>query len=172
MDELPREDINTLIINALNMVNLNVTPETYIKDLSGGMKQKLAIVETILQQSKTLFLDEPTAMLDVQATKIYQLIKQNSEDQTVVIITNYKVKHIWNHVDRVILMDYNGTVITNECPEIITKNIHLVNTVCRHHMHGNWRQVVLTFQQQTHTYYNLKMDVLFAVNQPYLALQI
>ncbi len=50
--------MDALIINALNMVNLNVTPETYIKDLSGGMKQKLAIVETILQQSKTFVLDE------------------------------------------------------------------------------------------------------------------
>ncbi|SUK83329.1 Duplicated ATPase component YkoD of energizingmodule of thiamin-regulated ECF transporter [Staphylococcus aureus] len=46
--------MDALIINALNMVNLNVTPETYIKDLSGGMKQKLAIVETILQQSKNI----------------------------------------------------------------------------------------------------------------------
>ena len=33
------------------------------------MKQKLAIVETILQRAETLFLDEPTAMLDVQATE-------------------------------------------------------------------------------------------------------
>ncbi|GAB5657460.1 hypothetical protein JMUB7498_26720 [Staphylococcus aureus] len=47
------------MINTLNMGNLNDTPETYIKDLSGGRKQKLGVVETILQQSKTLILDEP-----------------------------------------------------------------------------------------------------------------
>ena len=29
--QVPREDMDALIINALNMVNLNVTPETYIK---------------------------------------------------------------------------------------------------------------------------------------------
>ncbi len=34
--QVPREDMDALIINALNMVNLNVTPETYIKDLVAG----------------------------------------------------------------------------------------------------------------------------------------
>ncbi|MBS3509576.1 ABC transporter ATP-binding protein, partial [Staphylococcus aureus] len=126
--QVPREDMDALIINALNMVNLNVTPETYIKDLSGGMKQKLAIVETILQQSKTLFLDEPTAMLDVQATEdLWTKLIELWEDQTVVIV-EHKVKHIWNHVDRVILMDYNGNIIADECPEIILqKYVHLLS---------------------------------------------
>ncbi len=40
------------------MVNLNVTPETYIKDLSGGMNQKLAIVKPLFNKLKTLFLDK------------------------------------------------------------------------------------------------------------------
>uniref|UniRef100_UPI000ABD0C2E ATP-binding cassette domain-containing protein n=1 Tax=Staphylococcus aureus TaxID=1280 RepID=UPI000ABD0C2E len=105
--QVPREDMDALIINALNMVNLNVTTETYIKDLSGGMKQKVAVVETILQQAKTLFVDEPTAMLDVQATEdLWTKVSELWEDQTVVIVED-KVKHIWNHVDRVILMDCN-----------------------------------------------------------------
>ena len=52
--------------NALASVDLNVTDNTFVNHLSGGMK--LAIVETILQEANTLFLDEPTAMLDVDAT--------------------------------------------------------------------------------------------------------
>ena len=121
------------------------------------MKQKLAIVETILQQSKTLFLDEPTAMLDVQATTWTKLIEL-WEDQTVVIV-EHKVKHIWNHVDRVILMDYNGNIIADECPEIILqKYVHLLSEYGVWHPRAwEFAQVVLTFQQQTHTYcYNLK----------------
>jgi ABC-type multidrug transport system ATPase subunit len=42
------------------------------------MKQKLAIAETLLQQADTLFLDEPTAMLDVEATvELWDKIKSN-----------------------------------------------------------------------------------------------
>lgn len=117
--QVPRQDMDQLIIDALNMVNLNVSSATYVKDLSGGMKQKLAIVETILQQSKTLFLDEPTAMLDVQATKdLWSKLIELWEDQTVVIV-EHKVNHIWQHVDRVILMDYAGNIIADANPDTI-----------------------------------------------------
>ena len=66
---IPRSEMDQEIEDALKSVDLNVTHKTYVNNLSGGMKQKLAIVETILQKSKTLFLDEPTAMLDVKATE-------------------------------------------------------------------------------------------------------
>ncbi len=58
----------------------------------------MAIVETILQQSK-LFLDEPTAMLDVQATEdLWTKLIELWEDQTVVIV-EHKVKHILDACD-------------------------------------------------------------------------
>ena len=68
--QVPRNEMDALIENALASVDLNVTDNTFVNHLSGGMKQKLAIVETILQEANTLFLDEPTAMLDVDATVI------------------------------------------------------------------------------------------------------
>ena len=43
------------IKHALESVDLKVTDQTYINHLSGGMKQKLAIVETILQKAEHYF---------------------------------------------------------------------------------------------------------------------
>ncbi len=74
----------------------------------------MAIVETILQQSKRLFLGSTTAMLDAQATEdLWTKLIELWEDQTVVII-NIKFKHIWNHVDRVIFAWIIGNIIADE----------------------------------------------------------
>ena len=74
------------IEDTLKSVDLNVTHKTYVNNLSGGMKQKLAIVETILQKSKDTFLDEPTAMLDVKATEdLWKKLINLWEDQTVFV---------------------------------------------------------------------------------------
>ena len=42
-------------LKALASVDLDVDNSTFVNNLSGGMKQKLAIVETILQKADTLF---------------------------------------------------------------------------------------------------------------------
>ncbi|PTU85290.1 ABC transporter ATP-binding protein [Staphylococcus pasteuri] len=126
--QLPRKDMDEAIENALNSVNLNVNETTQINHLSGGMKQKLAIVETILQQVDTLFLDEPTAMLDVEATEdLWQRLIDLWQDQTVLIV-EHKVEHIWQHVDRVLLMNYEGQIIADDSPEHILQHFeHLLS---------------------------------------------
>nr|WP_269669008.1 ABC transporter ATP-binding protein [Staphylococcus pasteuri] len=126
--QLPRKDMDEAIENALNSVNLNVNETTQINHLSGGMKQKLAIVETILQQADTLFLDEPTAMLDVEATEdLWQRLIDLWQDQTVLIV-EHKVEHIWQHVDRVLLMNYEGQIIADGSPEHILQHFeHLLS---------------------------------------------
>lgn len=119
---VPRHEMDAQIEKALASVNLNVTDNTFVNHLSGGMKQKLAIVETILQEANTLFLDEPTAMLDVDATAdLWQRLIGLWKDQTVLIV-EHKVEHIWEHVDRVILMNYEGQIIADNTPDYILKH--------------------------------------------------
>lgn len=117
--QIPRHKMDERIDNALKAVDLKVDKNQYINQLSGGMKQKLAIAETILQQSNTLFLDEPTAMLDVEFTaELWGKIKALWQDQTVIIV-EHKVNHIWQHMDRVILLNYEGDIIADNTPEEI-----------------------------------------------------
>jgi energy-coupling factor transporter ATP-binding protein EcfA2 len=106
----------------LQSVGLSVDKDQYVNQLSGGMKQKLAIAETLLQNANTLFLDEPTAMLDVEATEaLWSKIKSLWTNQTVLIV-EHKVAHIWEHIDRVILFDYDGNIIADEQPHTILTN--------------------------------------------------
>lgn len=117
--QVPRKEMDQLILDALASVDLDVGPKQTVQKLSGGMKQKLAIAETVLQKAHTLFLDEPTAMLDVDATEdLWNHIKEMWHDQTVLIV-EHKVEHIWEHIDRVILMNYHGEIIADDTPEVI-----------------------------------------------------
>ncbi|REI31640.1 ABC transporter ATP-binding protein [Staphylococcus felis] len=120
--QVARQEMDHLINEALQRVQLDVNPKQNINQLSGGMKQKLAIAGTLLQNANTLFLDEPTAMLDVEATKnLWSLLRDLWEDQTVLIV-EHKVEHIWDYVDRVILMNHQGQIIQQGEPDYILKH--------------------------------------------------
>ncbi|MFC3419660.1 ABC transporter ATP-binding protein [Salinicoccus hispanicus] len=116
------EDMDQQLKEALGTVGLDVDPITAIQTLSGGMKQKLAIASALLQQADTLFLDEPTSMLDDgSASHLWETIQQMWKGRTVVII-EHRVEDIWDKVDRVILMDDAGRIDRMACPDEMLKN--------------------------------------------------
>ncbi|EKU47748.1 ABC transporter ATP-binding protein [Staphylococcus massiliensis] len=119
---VPKAEMKPRIQEALQSVNLDVDEKTNINQLSGGMKQKLAIVGALLQNANTWFFDEPTAMLDINATEqLWSQIIELWHDKTVLIV-EHKVEHIWQHVDRVILMNENGEIIKDDTPMNIIQN--------------------------------------------------
>lgn len=114
--------MDSLISKAMQEVNLEADPSKKLSQLSGGMKQKLAIASILLQKTDTLFLDEPTAMLDTASTyQLWDLLMQHWENQTVVIV-EHKVDYIWNYVDRVIVMNDNGQITHDSTPNDILNN--------------------------------------------------
>ena len=156
--QVPQNEMDQKISKVLEQVQLNVHPKHAIHRLSGGMKQKLAVAGTLLQKADTLFLDEPTAMLDIEATEnLWTLLKTLWEDQTVLIV-EHKVEHIWDVVDRVILMNHDGKIIQDGTPSDILTHFEETLTdygvwhprawqvappVVQHNTHSNFR---LTFK--------------------------
>lgn len=61
---LKEVDNNKIIDEVLALVNLTDKADKKIKSLSGGMKQRLLICQTLLNDPKIILLDEPTAGLD------------------------------------------------------------------------------------------------------------
>ncbi|AKG73817.1 ABC transporter ATP-binding protein [Salinicoccus halodurans] len=113
--------------DVLKAVGLDVSLETGIQSLSGGMKQKLAIASALLQGSDTLYLDEPASMLDDgSARQVWDTVESIWKDRTVVIV-EHRVDYIWDKVDRVILMDASGGIAGDGTPEdILTDHLDLL----------------------------------------------
>jgi ABC-2 type transport system ATP-binding protein len=91
-------------------------------DLSGGMKQKLALMCTLLHRPEILFLDEPTNGVDPVSRRdfwaiLYQLVR---EGLTVVITTAYLDEA--ERCSRVGMM-HRGRLIRCEAPDSLRRNM-------------------------------------------------
>jgi len=63
--------------------------------LSGGERQKLALARALIREPEVLFLDEPCAALDGQATAdIEQLLRQATDRGTRIIMTSHNIGQI------------------------------------------------------------------------------
>ena len=83
-------DLSRRIEDVLGVTDLGRFRRRLASDLSGGMKQKLAIANAILHKPKIIFLDEPTAGLDPLARRaIWELLYQLSEQGVSLFVTTH-----------------------------------------------------------------------------------
>jgi energy-coupling factor transport system ATP-binding protein len=118
--QIPREKMNDRIQDLLKMVDLHLDHlHTNIASLSGGTKQKLAIASVLALKPNTLFLDEPTALLDRAGTQaVWDTVKKISKDKTLVIV-EHKLDHVLDLIERIILFNDQGEIIADGPKDLI-----------------------------------------------------
>jgi len=103
---LSKEERNEKGRTYLKMVGLEAFESSYPHELSGGMKQRVAIVRALVNEPRALLMDEPFGALDAQTRNVMQaelLRIWQDEKKTVIFVTHSMDEAIYLG-DRVVVM--------------------------------------------------------------------
>lgn len=96
----------------LKQIGLNHRLTAFPHMLSGGEKQRVAIVRALMNHPKIILADEPTASLDAErATEVIEMIKNQIKSKKMIGIMITHDKRLFEYADKVIELD--DGVITN-----------------------------------------------------------
>ena len=111
----------------LRLVHLSGFEHSYIHQLSGGMKQRVALARSLVLQPDVLFMDEPFAALDAQTRdlmheELERIWKQTG--QTIAFVT-HNVREAIRLGDRVVLLTFRPGRVKSVFPVDLPRPRHL-----------------------------------------------
>jgi lipooligosaccharide transport system ATP-binding protein len=113
---LPRSVIRERAASLLEFVQLSDRAEDQVDPLSGGMKRRLVIARSLINDPDILLLDEPTTGLDPQARHIVwdRLFRLKQRGVTLILTTHY-MDEAEQLCDRLVVMDA-GKIVAEGSP--------------------------------------------------------
>ncbi len=98
---VPEERID----ECLAAVELTDAADVEVRGYSLGMRRKLLLARALLHRPKILYLDEPTANLDVHSAEIvHRILRQLVADHCTVLLTTHNMKEVEEICDRVAIL--------------------------------------------------------------------
>lgn len=126
--QVPRAEIDWRIEEALHLVGLADQRRTRLDQLSGGMKQRLALACVLAMRPDTLLLDEPTANLDPTGTREFLAALAGLSSARTRLIIEHRLDDLMGLVDRVWLMNRDGRIVADGAPrDILSANAQLLD---------------------------------------------
>jgi ABC-2 type transport system ATP-binding protein len=120
---VPASERKARVNQALELAQLESRRKSKVKEFSGGMKRRLAIVRALIHDPRLLMLDEPSLGVDVQSrVEIWDRIKEIRAEKTIIVTTNYmeEAEYLCN---RVAILDQGRLVAMGSPAEL--KKVHL-----------------------------------------------
>ena len=105
----PRDDAK--LEQILKQLSLWDKKDSRIMELSGGMKRRVLIAKALSHEPRVLFLDEPTAGVDVELRKdMWEIVRGLKEDGVTIILTTHYIEEAEAIADRVGVIS-NGEIL-------------------------------------------------------------
>ncbi|HET9355518.1 MAG TPA: ABC transporter ATP-binding protein [Sphingomicrobium sp.] len=116
----PRDDAK--LEDILKRLTLWDKRKSEMRELSGGMKRRVMIAKALAHEPDILFLDEPTAGVDVELRRdMWQLVRKLRADGTTVILTTHYIEEAEEMADRVGVIRRGELVALGEKSELMSR---------------------------------------------------
>ena len=110
------------IEKVLRQLSLWDKKDLILRQLSGGMKRRVLIAKALSHEPQILFLDEPTAGVDVELRKeMWKVVETLRETGVTIILTTHYIEEAEAIADRVGVINQGEIIIVEQKKELIKK---------------------------------------------------
>ena len=96
--------------------------DSKLRELSGGMKKRALIAKALSHEPKILFLDEPTAGVDINLRRdMWRAVKELKENGVTIILTTHYIEEAEAISDRVSVINNGEIIITDNKIDLMRK---------------------------------------------------
>lgn len=105
LNGMSKEDMNKSINNLVEILEMGEYINRRVGKFSRGMKQKVAVARSIVHRPTVMLFDEPTAGLDVTASRIVQdFIIKCKEANKAIIFSSHSMSEVEKLCDRIVII--------------------------------------------------------------------
>jgi ABC-2 type transport system ATP-binding protein len=106
----------------LKLVSLEKQANSYARSLSGGMKRRLLMAKALVHQPPIIFLDEPTAGVDVQLRQnLWKNVRMLNDQGVTIILTTHYLEEAEEMCDRIAILNKGNLVALDSTKNLLDK---------------------------------------------------
>ena len=118
--KIPRDKRPQIIDDVLELTDLTVKKDSYVEELSRGMKQRLCLAKTLVHDPQVLLLDEPASGLDPRARiEIKELLKELKAMGKTIIISSHILPELADFCNKIGIIEQGELIVSGDVGEIM-----------------------------------------------------
>ena len=133
-----------------------------LRQLSGGMKRRVLIAKALSHEPQILFLDEPTAGVDVELRQdMWKIVESLRKTGVTIILTTHYIEEAEAIADRVGVINQGEIIVVDKTEELLKKMGHKKLTV---ELQEEIKEIPKTLENYNLILGNNKMSVVYTYN--------
>ena len=115
-----KKDNPSYVEKILRSLSLWNKKDNTILTLSGGMKRRVLIAKALAHEPKIIFLDEPTAGVDVELRQdMWEVVRQLKDDGVTIILTTHYIEEAEQIADRIGIINQGELILVKEKDDLM-----------------------------------------------------